>query len=251
MNHLQGRPESVEPHYSRSLLARQPRAEAFARQILETTAPYRTSPPEVLHALDIGCGLGGTAAALARRCRRVVGLEPSRALAERARALAQTQRLDNLEIREQSLYELEERETYDLVILDNVLEHLPDQPRALAIATRALRPGGTLYLLVPNRLWPIEHHYGLPGLGWLPLGLANHYLRATGRGADYTDASYAPTLWRLRKLLRGLPALDVHFVVPADLSLTVRGAVWSYRVGAALLRRWAISKSFLVVGVRR
>jgi hypothetical protein len=100
----------------------------------------------------------------------------------------------------------------------------------------------------------VEAHYGLPFLAYLPVPLANRYLRATGRGTDYTDASYAPTYRRLVRLLRGQRDLRFAFVLPADLSLTYAGGPWHYRIGAALIRRlpllWRISKSFLVVGVK-
>jgi SAM-dependent methyltransferase len=237
------------------LRSRASRADGFARQVLATTRPFRTTRDEDLEVLDVGCGYGHTAIALARSCRRVVGLEPSPRLARYGQALARQQALANVEIREQSVDDLAEAGAYDLVVLDNVLEHLPDQARALALVSRALKPGGVLYILVPNKLWPIEHHYGLPGLGYLPLPVATWYLRASGRGTDYRDASYAPTYWRLRRLLRDRPELYARFVLPADLSLTARGAVLSYRLGAALLRRlpalWAIAKAFLVVAVRR
>ena len=40
--------------------------------------------------------------------------------------------------------------TFDLVVCQNVLEHIPDDDGALAEMVRALRPGGRLALLVPS-----------------------------------------------------------------------------------------------------
>jgi hypothetical protein len=103
---------------------------------------------------------------------------------------------------------------------------------------------------MPNRLWPREVHYGLPFLSWLPLPLANRYLRWSGRGTDYTDASYARTYWSLRR------HLNTHdwtwrFTLPADPTSTHLGTPLHYRVGMAALRRapalWAISKAHLVI----
>jgi hypothetical protein len=94
----------------------------------------------------------------------------------------------------------------------------------------------------------------LPFLSYLPLSLANRYLRWTGRGTDYTDASYAPTYWRLNRLLRARPELEYHYVLPADVALTTAGGSWLYRTGIAAIRRWpalwAISKAFLVIVVK-
>ncbi|MCS6977881.1 MAG: class I SAM-dependent methyltransferase [Gemmatales bacterium] len=228
------------------------RAADFARQIVETCKPFAASPPESWEVLDVGCGYGHTAAELAKVCRSVTGIEPSEPLAREAIRLAAD--IPNLTIRQASVYDLEPKPLYDLIVLDNVFEHLPDQPGALAILSGCLRPQGVLYLLMPNKLWPMEVHYHLPFLSYLPLSWANRYLRWTGRGTDYTDASYAPTYWRLRRLLRERPELRFQFVLPANLAWTTAGAKWHYRLGVAALKRfpslWAISKAFLVVAVK-
>lgn len=231
------------------------RAVDFSRQILTTCAPFFHSPISELEVLDIGCGYGHTAAELAKHCKRVVGIEPSTELASSAKDLQQALGLNNFTVRHQRLDESIESECYDLAILDNVLEHLPDHVHAFSMISRLLRPGGVVFILVPNRLWPIEVHYHLPFLSYLPIKFANIYLRVTGRGRDYTDASYAPTYWSLRKLFQRHPEIEFDFVLPADVSLAAGGDSWLYRYGIAAIRRWpwlwAISKAFLVVGVKR
>ena len=229
------------------------RARDAARQVLETTRPFRTRADADLVVLDVGCGYAHTAAALAQSCRTVVGLEPSGILY--AAAVEANGKVPNLELRHCGIEALTERDHYDVIVLDNVLEHLPDHRLALASIARALRPGGVLYLLVPNKLWPLEPHYRLPFLSYLPLRAANVYLRMTRRGVDYTDASYAPTYGGLNRLFAERPELEHHYVLPADLSLAEGGSSWHYRVGAQLIRRvpalWRISKGFLVVAVKR
>ena len=125
--------------------------------------------------------------------------------------------------------------------------HGPDQPGAL-------RPGGVLYLLAPNRVWPLEVHYGLPFLSWLPLPIANQYLRWTGRGTDYSDACYAPTYRGFAKEMRAYPELVWQCVLPGDPTATKAGAPVRCRTGMWLLRRylwmWSISKALLVVAVK-
>jgi SAM-dependent methyltransferase len=230
---------------------RGPLAAGFARQILQTCGPFLSRPIAELRVLDIGCGYGHTARELARQCRSVLGIEPSQPLWERARQLGEESALENLEFRRAGIYELGGPDQFDLVVLDNVLEHLPDQPRAIEIVSRCLAPGGVAFILVPNRLWPIEVHYGLPFLSYLPLWLANFYLRLSGRGRDYTDASYMPTYWGLNRLLKAQAELTFEYVVPADVTLATSGRAWHYRLGVAALRRlpwlWAISKALLVV----
>jgi SAM-dependent methyltransferase len=245
---------TTRPAYDRGdaamLQSRAPQAAAFARQILATVTPFLAAPPR--RVIDVGCGYGHTAFELARHCEHVVGIEPFAELAGHAAELARGR--ETLEIRHQSVYELTDHVQYDLAILDNVLEHLPDQPTAIATLVEALKPGGALFILVPNKLWPIEVHYHLPFLSYLPLSLANRYLRASGRGSDYEDASYAPTYWRLKRLLAAHSNLNYHFVLPADLSLASQGSALHYRLGVAAIRRfpalWAVSKAFLVIAVK-
>jgi 2-polyprenyl-3-methyl-5-hydroxy-6-metoxy-1,4-benzoquinol methylase len=252
------RPVAGQPAYDvgphNMCAVRGPLAESFARQILLTCQPFLRAKPGELDILDVGCGYGQTAAALARVCRSVIGIEPSHALFTHAARLRDESGLANLEYRHQSVFELCDESCYDLAILDNVLEHLFDQPLALRKISSALKPGGVLFVLVPNKLWPVEVHYRLPFLSYLPLRLANLYLRTTGRGSDYTDASFAPTYWRLKRLLSARTELEYRFVLPADLALTTAGRAWHYRAGAAAIRRvpclWSISKAFLVVAVK-
>ncbi len=247
-------PHLERPQYDangRMLLERAALGGDFARQILDTTAPCRSLPAGALDVLDVGCGYGHTAIELARHCRYVVGIEPSLPLVGHARELLGQSGQSNVEFRQGGVYELSETSRYDLIVLDNVFEHLPDQPRALQTLSSALRPGGVIFLLMPNKLWPIEVHYRLPLLSYLPLRLANRYLRWSGRGADYTDASYAPTYFSLNRMLRARRELTFQYVLPAHLELAAAGRSFHYRLGAAMIRRfpwlWAVSKALLVI----
>ncbi|WP_148614621.1 class I SAM-dependent methyltransferase [Nocardioides rubriscoriae] len=228
--------------------ARGPLAARFADQALATTAPWRSTPTDQLHVLDLGCGYGHTALALATRCRSVVGVEPARRLYDAASTAGAS--VPNATFVHGDVTDLDASEVFDLVLLDNVYEHLPEHEAALAAIRRSLRPGGVLFLLTPNKLWPVEAHYRLPGLAWLPLRWADLYLRATRRGESYEDASYAPTYWALRRSLEA-GGWDYDFVLPADPGATVAGAPWHYRAGMRALDRvpalWAISKALLVV----
>lgn len=255
---MQSLPEYELPEYERLSLRMAERsrlAAGFARQIELTAGPRLDVPLAECEAIDIGCGYGYTAAELAKTCKRVVGIEPNEALAEQARRTVEERGLTNLEIRQVAIGELDDVERFDLAIMDNVLEHIEDQRDALRRLSDCLRPGGVAFILVPNRYWPIEVHYQLPFLSYLPLPLATRYLRASGRGTDYRDASYAPSYRRLRGLLRERPELDARLTLPADISLAEGGGSLVYRVGVGALRRfpplWALSKAFLVVAKKR
>lgn len=54
--------------------------------------------------------------------------------------------------------------SFDLVVSNNVLEHVGDVPRALAEMYRVAAPGGRLLHCCPNYLVPYEPHYKVPVL---------------------------------------------------------------------------------------
>lgn len=49
-------------------------------------------------------------------------------------------------------------DSFDLVTLLDVLEHIPDDARAAREAMRVLKPGGTLLVSTPNADWRYPHH---------------------------------------------------------------------------------------------
>jgi len=84
---------------------------------------------------------------------------------------------------------------FDVVIVNEVLEHIPDQDAALDEIWRVLKPGGRLLLFCPNRLYPFETH-GLLIRGtlrkWVPF---LHYLpeRLCGKlGIEAVARNYWP-----------------------------------------------------------
>ncbi|MGE0810832.1 MAG: class I SAM-dependent methyltransferase [Immundisolibacter sp.] len=77
---------------------------------------------------------------------------------------------------------------FDVVISNHVIEHVGDraaQRGHLAELRRVLKPDGLGYLAVPNRWQPVEPHYGLAFLSWLPVAWRTPYLRWRRRGDDY------------------------------------------------------------------
>lgn len=89
--------------------------------------------------------------------------------------------------------------SFDVVICAHVYEHVPDSTKLFSEIKRVLTPGGVCYLAAGNRLWPIEFHYNLPFLSWLPKHLADIYIRLAGKADKYyeTQLSY----WELRKMI--------------------------------------------------
>jgi len=94
---------------------------------------------------------------------------------------------------------------FDLVLSNEVLEHVQDDRAAIGEIVRALRPGGRLVLFCPNRGYPFEthgvywrgkYHFGnIPLVNWLPR-------RWRDRLAPHVDVY---TRGDLEQLFAGLP----------------------------------------------
>lgn len=104
--------------------------------------------------LDVGCGTGRLLGPLAGRGWRIVGLEPDADY--RAHATESARGLTGVEIRPGGFGDIAEEATYDLIIgINSAFSHLlsvRSRADALVRCRRALRPGGILFLDLPNLL---------------------------------------------------------------------------------------------------
>jgi ubiquinone/menaquinone biosynthesis C-methylase UbiE len=96
---------------------------------------------------------------------------------------------------------------FDGVVINHILEHAASPPRLLDEVWRVLKPGGICYLGVPNRYWPMEPHYRLLLLSWLPRSLASRYVRLAGKGTSYPEQ--LPSYWSIRRLSRRFAIKDL------------------------------------------
>jgi len=101
-------------------------------------------------ALDVGCGLGFFSEALVKAGARVTACDLGANLVETTR-----QRV-GCEARVADALALEDtfgRDSFDVVVSSECIEHTPDPRRALRSMSAVLRPGGWLSVSTPNRLW--------------------------------------------------------------------------------------------------
>jgi ubiquinone/menaquinone biosynthesis C-methylase UbiE len=157
--------------------------------------------------LDIGCGDAGVIIAFAESGARAAGLELDRKSLQRARVRAEEHGVTiTLAAGVAEALPFPDA-SFDLVILDNVLEHVTDREGTLREIGRVLRPGGLLYMVTPKpfslySLWN-DPHYDLAGLVLLPRRLQILYFEKIRGGGEGTyDVGVIPTRWRLRRLLR-------------------------------------------------
>lgn len=112
--------------------------------------------------LDLGSGAGIDCFLAARavgREGRVIGVDMTPPMLERARAIARRQGFDNVEFRLGEIEHLPLADaSVDLVISNCVVNLSPDKPQVFREALRVLRPGGRMFVsdLVLTRALPAE-----------------------------------------------------------------------------------------------
>ncbi|HEY2343983.1 MAG TPA: class I SAM-dependent methyltransferase [Chthoniobacteraceae bacterium] len=106
-------------------------------------------PKQAATVLDVGCGAGDNARCLRERGATVDGITLSLMEAELARNCCREVWVHNLE---NGLPE-EARGPYDAALCSHVLEHLCFPQKLLADLHRALKPGGSLVVALPNMLF--------------------------------------------------------------------------------------------------
>jgi len=122
--------------------------------------PHRLAPmPPGATVVDIGCGAGMDlllAAEAVGPGGRVIGVDMTNAMAQRARTGARAIGLDNVEVRLGDALSLPvDAESVDFVISNGVLNLTPDKQQAFGEVFRILKPGGQfLYgdIVVANEL---------------------------------------------------------------------------------------------------
>lgn len=153
--------------------------------------------------LDIGCGSGGIAATLATHVKQVVAVDPESW--ERWAVFRGAH--PNLVFHQgtyRDLGRLLEPASIDVVVCNQVYEHVDDPIALLRAIHDALKPGGLCYFAGPNLLWPIEPHVFWPFVHWLPRRFAQRVMRLLGsRHVAELDA-WSWSYWRLTRAFRVL-----------------------------------------------
>jgi ubiquinone/menaquinone biosynthesis C-methylase UbiE/DNA-binding transcriptional ArsR family regulator len=116
--------------------------------------------PRRLTIADVGCGTGTLSFELARFAQHVIGIDLSKEMLRRARALANERAIANVEFRQGDALKLPlSRTSVDAVFSVMVLHFLPEPERAIAELCRVTRAGGSVILVdlvQHNQTWMRE-----------------------------------------------------------------------------------------------
>jgi SAM-dependent methyltransferase len=129
------------------------------RRILAALIARIVCPARDARILEVGCGTGHNLAMLG-----AFGKVDACELDRSARSLASKRlgrRVKDARLPDLSMFD---RDSYDLVALLDVLEHVPDDIGSLRAIHRRLKPGGALLLTVPANPWmwsahDVAHHH--------------------------------------------------------------------------------------------
>jgi SAM-dependent methyltransferase len=167
--------------------------------------------------LDLGSGVGSFVVACRRRALRAFGVEPDR--------IGQGAVVTSIQIARRRFASpifvsaVGEQlpfpdACFDLVVMNQVIEHVADQSMVIREAARVVREGGVIYVACPNYLRFYEPHYKIFWVPLLPKVLGRIYLRLRGRSPAMLNQLTYTTNSRLRRLLAGLGSdyavLDLH-----------------------------------------
>lgn len=203
---------------------------------------YRREPGRLL---DVGCGTGGLACTFARHGWEVAGVEPSAAAAASAAARG-------VDVHQGTLDDAPWHEsTFDAIIFNHSLEHVPDPLASLRQAVALLREGGLLVVAVPNfGSWQRR----VFGSRWFQLDLPRHLqhfdsrtlttlLQSVGvRPVATNTASMRPSI-----------LMSLQYVIFGRARFTGRGlrlAAWAFAPVLWLIDRVADGDCLHVLAVR-
>ena len=204
--------------------------------------------------LDIGCGTGGLSQLVSEEGGYYIGSDYFPAILKIAGAfISDLPRPDLCGLVRASGMAIPFADaTIDVVVAFDVIEHLEGgwdwQLSFMKEIRRILRPGGVLILTTPNRLYPFEGHTFMYGPQYLPVWLADKYIRWKNPNflQEYKTYGHVKLLgpWKMKKLVDS-SGLQVIHDLPYGMDygdyprkkrsllklLSLFGAGWGYTTG--------------------
>ncbi|UCD17963.1 MAG: class I SAM-dependent methyltransferase [Candidatus Zixiibacteriota bacterium] len=154
-----------------------------ANKVLAVCRHYSGQPLEKLVCLDLGASTGIMTEQFARHFKKVIAIDLDVVGLKSAK---ECDCPDNIHFvcTDGTTAGLAD-ESVDVVICNQIYEHVDNQDGLLSEIYRVMRYSGFCYFGAGNRYVLIEGHYFLPFLSWLPHWLADIYMKAAGKKGIY------------------------------------------------------------------
>ena len=180
-----------------------------AQEIKDRLAQYLALDGKSL--LDLGCGDGSLSRVFGDAGARVIGVDTAAARVQAAiRSVSHSShpcgRTDFLLAAGESLPL--QNASLDVVICNDVLEHVCDQAQTLEEIERVLKPNGWVYLAFPNR-FSLQNllrdpHYGLPAISILPRSMAAYCAVSVFKRVDTYEVGSYPIASGVLRILHSI-----------------------------------------------
>jgi 2-polyprenyl-6-hydroxyphenyl methylase/3-demethylubiquinone-9 3-methyltransferase len=129
---------------------------------------------EVFDVTDVGCGAGTQSLIWALGGHRVSAIDINKDLVELGKERASRAEID-INFLTGSATEIPLPDSSaDVVLVPELLEHVPEWELVLDECSRLVRPGGYLYLSTTNRMCPVQYEFELPMYSWYPKKLQRY-----------------------------------------------------------------------------
>jgi ubiquinone/menaquinone biosynthesis C-methylase UbiE len=151
--------------------------------------------------LDCGCGSGDYLLSFFNYSEKVFGIEYSEKKVEKFKSFG----ISVANVVQGNIEDMPfDHQKFDLVLLNEVLEHIPNQEKALKEIYRVLKKDGVLIVMAPNRFYPFETHsiihksknwavpHYIPFIPFIPVKVGGIFFKYVAR--NYFS-------WELKKLI--------------------------------------------------
>lgn len=180
-------------------------------RVAKTLLQFKGSGARVL---DLGCGIGLTLGILVQVFPKTIGCEVEEGITKAAKEFSKNNFNKKVRVVTYNGVKIPFPDnSFDIVTSIEVIEHTDKPEVMLKEIRRVLKPDGILHITTANKWWPIEPHFKLPFLSYLPPKLSDFYVKIAGKGQTYQNI-HLPSYGEFYKLV------SKHFLVE-DLTLDV------------------------------
>jgi ubiquinone/menaquinone biosynthesis C-methylase UbiE len=177
-----------EARFNPELILKDPSTKKY---FIDIISPFLKGSDKVL---DFGCGPGSFLCAAAPFCKEIVGVDISKKFTERSQAMIQSFQLPHAKTVHIQPDQLPfENDSFDALLMVDIIHHLEDAEKSLKEVFRVLRPKGRVLIYEPNKLNPLIYvmHFMDPfERGLLKYGTPGIYRRLLSQLMEVQDIQF-------------------------------------------------------------